>query len=118
MGEELVGGLLLGLTAVAVGPLAHVMTAAAADGRIARNQLVGIRTRRTMSSDDAWASGHLAALTWTRRTAWTTACLGLVTVVVAVAGPPLAAFATGLAAMAVLLLGTLLATSAAGRAVG
>lgn len=118
MGEEVVGGVLLGLTAVATGPLVHALTTAAADGRIARNQLVGIRTRRTLSSDDAWASGHSAAMPWTRRTAWATALVGLVTVALAVSDRPAAAFATGLGAMGVLVLGLLVATSAAGRAAG
>lgn len=39
-----------------------VVSARAADGRIARNQWVGIRTRSTMRTDEGWAAGHRAAL--------------------------------------------------------
>jgi uncharacterized membrane protein len=35
---------------------------AAANGRLRRNQFVGIRTPSTMRSDLAWAAGHRAAL--------------------------------------------------------
>lgn len=117
MGEEAVGGVLLGLTAVALGPLVHALTTAAAEGRIARNQLVGIRTRRTLSSDAAWTRGHAAAAPWTRRTAWATALVGLVTVALALSDRPAAAFVAGMGAMAVLVLGLLVATSVAGRGV-
>lgn len=39
-----------------------VVSARAADGRIARNKWVGIRTRSTMRTDEGWAAGHRAAL--------------------------------------------------------
>lgn len=39
-----------------------VVSSRAANGRIARNQWVGIRTRSTMRSDQGWVAGHRAAL--------------------------------------------------------
>ena len=39
-----------------------VVASRAANGRLARNQWIGIRTRSTMSSDQAWVAGHRAAL--------------------------------------------------------
>ena len=39
-----------------------VLASRAANGRLARNQWVGIRTPSTMRSDQAWKAGHAAAL--------------------------------------------------------
>ncbi|WP_186315317.1 SdpI family protein [Curtobacterium sp. BH-2-1-1] len=38
------------------------LTWRAANGQLGRNDLAGIRTRVTMSSDEAWRTGHRAAL--------------------------------------------------------
>ncbi|PZE64039.1 SdpI family protein [Curtobacterium sp. MCBD17_021] len=38
------------------------LTWRAANGTLGRNDLAGVRTRVTMSSDDAWRTGHRAAL--------------------------------------------------------
>ncbi|MGY2900276.1 hypothetical protein ACVKXF_002931 [Curtobacterium sp. PvP017] len=38
------------------------LTWRAATGQLGRNYLAGVRTRATMSSDDAWRTGHRAAL--------------------------------------------------------
>lgn len=38
------------------------LTWRAATGELGRNDLAGVRTRVTMSSDDAWRTGHRAAL--------------------------------------------------------
>jgi hypothetical protein len=114
--EELVGALVLGICGAGSGALVHAVTRAAARGSLARNGLAGIRTRRTTSSDAAWLAGHAAALPWTRRTAWATAALGLVTVLTAVLSPA-AGVAVGLGATGVLLAGCLLATRAAHRAI-
>ena len=37
------------------------VTIRAADGRIGRNRLAGIRTRATMLTEDTWRSAHVAA---------------------------------------------------------
>jgi uncharacterized membrane protein len=39
-----------------------VLASRAANGRLARNQWIGIRTPSTMRSDQAWKAGHAAAL--------------------------------------------------------
>jgi len=39
-----------------------VVSSRAANGRIQRNQWVGIRTRSTMRTDQGWVAGHRAAL--------------------------------------------------------
>lgn len=41
--------------------LVHVLGVRAADGRLGRNQMVGIRLPATLSSDEAWRAGHKAA---------------------------------------------------------
>ena len=51
-----IGALLAG-TGLAVA----LLTRRAADGRLRRNALAGIRTRATLSSDEAWRTGHAAA---------------------------------------------------------
>ena len=58
------------LVVVALPALLVSMTRAAAEGRIARNGSVGIRTPSTQASDHAWTAGHAAALPWVRRTWW------------------------------------------------
>lgn len=57
-------GLALGLApSFALGALLFGMVArSAAEGSLDRNGLVGIRTRATRSSDEAWRAGHAAAL--------------------------------------------------------
>jgi hypothetical protein len=46
---------------VVLGIVATVTTRAAARGELARNGMMGIRTRATRSSDAAWEAGHQAA---------------------------------------------------------
>ena len=45
-----------------LGAAVSLTTRRAADGRLGRNALVGIRTRATMGSDAAWRDGHAAAV--------------------------------------------------------
>lgn len=41
-----------------------------AAGSLVPNALIGIRTRATRRSREAWDAAHLAALPWLRRSAW------------------------------------------------
>ena len=38
------------------------MSRAISTGSLARNEAIGIRTKATLSSDDAWENGHKAAV--------------------------------------------------------
>jgi hypothetical protein len=49
------------LLLLAAGAAVSVSTRRAADGRLARNSVAGIRTGATMRSDEAWRAGHEAA---------------------------------------------------------
>lgn len=118
MGEEQVGALVLGGTAALLGPLAHRLTGLAASGRLRRNLWAGLRTSRTLTSDEAWVAGHRSALPWTRRTAWASVALGLVTVALTLAGHPTAAIVAGVVAVVGVVLGLLLGVRAAHRALG
>ncbi len=53
----------IGMAAVMIGAGVLVIWVAvrAADGRLSRNPLAGVRTRATMASDEAWLAGHQAA---------------------------------------------------------
>ncbi|GAB3258350.1 hypothetical protein GCM10027425_19750 [Alteromonas gracilis] len=117
MTEQWVAGIALGLTAAGLGVLVHRLTHAAAAGRLARNHLVGLRIARTLADDASWASGHLAALTWTRRTAVGVGALGLLTVPAALTAPGRGLVLGGVAILA-LLLGLALAVRDAHRALG
>ena len=57
----LTGALLLGLLWVVSGLAVAVVGRRAADGRLGRNALAGIRIRSTLRSDAAWRAGHAAA---------------------------------------------------------
>jgi hypothetical protein len=115
--EDQVGALVLGAVACAVGPFVHWLTERAATGRLRRNYWAGLRTSRTLASDEAWVDGHRAALPWTRRTAGATVLLGAMTLCLAVPAPD-AALVTGLAAVALVVAGALLSVRGAHRALG
>jgi hypothetical protein len=59
--------------------LCQVMVSQTVRGKLPRNELMGIRTRATKSSDAAWDAGHRAAVPAER----VTARFGLVLVVIA-----------------------------------
>lgn len=46
----------------------------AADGRLGRNRLAGVRTKATLSSDEAWRIGNETAQRKTKQAGW--ACIG------------------------------------------
>ena len=57
-------------------------------GTLPRNGVVGVRTKATMSSDEAWDAGHRAAAPALRRTAWFGLVLIAITVIVLVIVEP------------------------------
>ncbi len=61
-----------------VAPLAWLMVRSAGQGGIEMNGLVGIRTRATRASPEAWRAGHAAALPWTTRAALVGVGIGVV----------------------------------------
>ena len=69
-------------------------------GDLARNGAVGIRTKATMSSDEAWRQGHLAGLPWVKAGTVAALASGLICVGLAVAGS-----GAGNVTMAVLMIG-------------
>ena len=118
MSDEQLGGLFLGATAALLGPFVWWLTRRAADGRLRRNVWAGIRTAKTLHSDQAWLTGHGAALPWTRRTALVTDTAGVVAVALALSGATRAALVAGLVAIGTLLGGLVLAAIAAHRSLG
>jgi hypothetical protein len=65
MGDAEVAATGLAVASAAVAALVWWMTREAAAGRIVRNRTLGIRTRRTLASEESWVTGHRAALRWT-----------------------------------------------------
>ena len=57
----LVARVLVGALLLVTGAAVSGVSRRAADGRLRRNAVAGIRTRATMRSDAAWRAGHLAA---------------------------------------------------------
>ncbi|MEG9248173.1 SdpI family protein [Arthrobacter sp. Soc17.1.1.1] len=93
------------------------VTRQAAEGLISRNAAAGIRTRHTQASDDAWASGHRAALPALRKM-MPVAGIGIIaalTAQVLLGGQagPLIAFAALIAQIVVLFRSTTVANAAA-----
>lgn len=89
------------------------LTWRAANGSLGRNDLAGVRTRVTMSSDSAWQIGHRAALR-------PTIIAGAVTVVwcsVSIGVEPLRTPVSVIVAAVVLVVGALVSIPVAHRAV-
>lgn len=61
--------LMFGLAILAL--TASILAPRSADGRLKRNTMVGLRTRHTLSSDEAWLAAHHHAAPMLRVTAWT-----------------------------------------------
>ncbi len=100
---------------VSLGLLLGWMAQASRGDGLERNSLIGIRTRATMASDDAWRAGHRAAAALLGVAAWSSGGIGVTGTVLAIAGSWLAgvAVAAGYLALVVLLV---TATVRAGRA--
>ncbi|QSB23246.1 SdpI family protein [Curtobacterium sp. 24E2] len=89
------------------------LTWRAANGTLGRNELAGVRTRITMSSDTAWQIGHRAALRPTViagavTVLWCAVCIGL---------EPLRTSVSVIVAAVMLVAGALLSIPLAHRAV-
>ena len=61
MDEELIGRIVLAVVMAATGVLLIWQARAAAAGKLRRNQIAGIRTAATLSSDEAWLAAHQRA---------------------------------------------------------
>jgi len=80
-----------GLLLVATGILMLWLAARSRDGRLPRNQIAGVRTALTLSSDAAWFAGQRAAAGRTAIAGWGAVVGGLAIVVVGFVAPPLPA---------------------------
>ena len=70
MDDELAGVVITLFSVVLVAVLCILVTRKAADGTLGRNGSVGIRTRHTQVSDEAWRAGHAAAVPGVNRAGW------------------------------------------------
>lgn len=61
MTEDLVVGLILFIAMAGAGIALIWMARAAAKGKLKRNRYAGIRTRKTMASEEAWRAAHVRA---------------------------------------------------------
>ncbi len=68
---------------VGVGLIVRAIAARAADGRLGRNPIAGIRTRTTGHSDETWIAAHRAGRPLTERGASTFVLTGALSVVIA-----------------------------------
>ena len=70
MGEEILARSILLIVMAGAGVLILWMASAAADGRLGRNQIAGIRLPSTLVSDRAWLAAHRAARRPTQIAGW------------------------------------------------
>ncbi|MGH1488443.1 MAG: SdpI family protein [Acidimicrobiales bacterium] len=72
----------IGLIMVAAGIAVIVVSKRAADGRLKKNRLAGIRTKATLSSDEAWDAAHRAGLGPSIVGGWISIATGIVPVLI------------------------------------
>lgn len=72
----------IGLLMVVTGVFVMGIAIRAADGRLGKNRLAGIRTRATLSSDEAWQAAHQAGRELTIMAGWISVATGVVPVLV------------------------------------
>ena len=84
-GEAILPMLLVGGILLATGVFVVITAHRLADGRIAKNRIIGIRTRTTLSSDEAWAAAHQAGAPNLVRCGWASALTGPAAVGIGVA---------------------------------
>lgn len=73
MEDQTAGLVMLLFSVVLVAVLCIVTTRQGAEGTLDRNGSVGIRTRHTQASDEAWRAGHAAAVPGVNRSGWVAA---------------------------------------------
>ncbi|OON81724.1 SdpI family protein [Streptomyces tsukubensis] len=77
-----VAGPVCGVGLITLGVLMHYVKDRVASGSIHRNSVIGIRTKATMSSDNAWSAGHAAAAPMLTVTYLTAYALGSITLAI------------------------------------
>nr|WP_272923896.1 SdpI family protein [Streptomyces sp. SID3343] len=79
------GGLAFAVGLITLGAVIHYVKKQVASGSIQRNSAIGIRTKATMSSDNAWEAGHAAAAPLLTATYLTAYAAGAITAAITVA---------------------------------
>ena len=75
----------VGLLMVGTGFVIIGIANRAAGGNLVKNQVAGIRTKATLSSDEAWLAAHQAGRYWTVVAGWLSIAAGIVPMLVGVA---------------------------------
>ncbi len=119
------GALMPSIGLIVLSALLHLVRNQAANGQIERNSAIGIRTKQTQRSDDAWLAGHRAASPWLLGTAITGYAAGVMALCVSLAmlasdktgpAPAVTALAGFVAVISLLILSTIKANAAAALA--